>query len=79
MAAVCAPANNGERLITYAIPAGSGEIVLNGAAARKGEVGDVVIIMTFASLDALEIAEHTPRVVVVDSTNRPVQERDSAG
>ena len=63
---------NGERLVTYAIPAGPGEIVLNGAAARRGAVGDVVIIMTFADLEESELAGHQPRIVLVDGHNRPV-------
>lgn len=48
--------NNGERLDTYAIPGerGSGAICLNGAAARKVYVGDVVIIMAYAHIDAEE-------------------------
>lgn len=50
--------NNGERLETYAIPGtrGSGEITLNGAAARKVAVGDVLILITYAQMD-LEIAK----------------------
>jgi aspartate 1-decarboxylase len=65
--------NNGERFETYAIPApeGSGEICLNGAAARKGQPGDLVIIATYALLDEAEVARHQPRVVLVDGENRP--------
>ncbi|MCM4166741.1 Aspartate 1-decarboxylase [Arenibacter antarcticus] len=50
--------NNGERLETYAIPGtrGSGEITLNGAAARKVAVGDVLILITYAQMD-FEIAK----------------------
>ena len=64
---------NGERFDTYAIraPAGSGEICLNGAAARKGQPGDLVIITTYTFLDEEEIANHQPRVVLVDEANRP--------
>lgn len=64
---------NGERFDTYAIAAaaGSGEICLNGAAARKGQPGDLIIITTYTFLDAEEITNHQPRVVLVDEVNRP--------
>ncbi|MDL5512957.1 aspartate 1-decarboxylase [Arenibacter sp. M-2] len=50
--------DNGERLETYAIPGtrGSGEITLNGAAARKVAVGDVLILITYATMD-IELAK----------------------
>jgi aspartate 1-decarboxylase len=65
--------NNGERFETYAIsaPAGSGEICLNGAAARKGHPGDLVIIATYGLLDEAEVGRHEPRIVMVDGNNRP--------
>ncbi len=65
--------NNGERFETYAItgPAGSGVICLNGAAARKGMPGDLLIITTFAAFTAAELAEHQPQIVYVDENNRP--------
>jgi aspartate 1-decarboxylase len=68
---------NGERLITYAIeaPAGSGAIELNGAAARLGMKGDVVIVMAYAQLTPEELKTHSPRVVLVDEGNRLVQIR----
>jgi aspartate 1-decarboxylase len=64
---------NGERFDTYVIaaPAGSGEICLNGAAARKGQPGDLLIIATYALLDEAEVVRHQPRVVLVDGKNRP--------
>ncbi|WP_299407032.1 aspartate 1-decarboxylase [Acaryochloris sp. IP29b_bin.148] len=64
--------NNGERLITYAIPApaGSGAVELNGAAARLGTRGDRVIIMTYAQLSAEELEGFQPTVVLVDQDNR---------
>jgi len=64
---------NGERFDTYvmAAPAGSGEICLNGAAARKGHRGDLLIVATYAFLDEAEVARHRPRVVLVDGKNRP--------
>jgi aspartate 1-decarboxylase len=65
---------NGERFETYAIPgdAGSGTIVLNGATEHKGSVGDRVIIFTFCELDEAEAAEHQPRVLVLDESNKPL-------
>jgi aspartate 1-decarboxylase len=66
---------NGERLITYAIPApaNSGAVELNGAAARLGMKGDRLIIMTYAELDAEEVKTHCPTVVLVDERNRLVE------
>jgi len=65
--------NNGERFETYAIEgeAGSGVICLNGAAARKGMPGDLIIITTFAGLSAAELEKHQQQIVYVDSKNRP--------
>lgn len=64
--------NNGQRLRTYAIPAprGSGEIFLNGAAARLGQAGDVVIIATFCWLEDEAARQHHPRIILVDTDNR---------
>ena len=55
---------NGERLITYAIPGerGSGVVCLNGAAARKACVGDIVIIIAYASMDYEEAKTHKPKI-----------------
>jgi aspartate 1-decarboxylase len=65
--------NNGERFETYAIEgeSGSGVICLNGAAARKGMPGDLIIITTFAGFTAVELEMHQPQIVYVDSDNRP--------
>ncbi len=65
--------NNGERLETYAIegPAGSGVIQLNGAAARKGQKGDLVIILAYGIVDQAQAAGYKPMIVHVDSQNRP--------
>jgi aspartate 1-decarboxylase len=65
--------NNGERFETYAIAGevDSGVICLNGAAARKGMPGDLIIITTFAGLAAAELEQHHPQMVYVDSKNRP--------
>jgi aspartate 1-decarboxylase len=68
---------NGERFITYAIPAPahSGIIELNGAAARLGMIGDRVIIMTYGQLTPEEIKSYTPTVVIVDEHNRLLEVR----
>lgn len=67
--------NNGSRLETYVIegPAHSGVVQLNGAAARWGAPGDLVIILTYAGLDPAEALRHRPRVVHVDERNRIVE------
>ena len=67
--------NNGERFETYIIKGerGSGCICLNGAAARKGQVGDVVIIMSLALMDLEEVKKFHAAVVFPDTlTNRLV-------
>jgi aspartate 1-decarboxylase len=65
--------SNGERFQTYAIEGqpGSGVMCLNGAAARKGAPGDLVIVTTFATYDAAALKEHQPHIVLVDAHNRP--------
>lgn len=62
--------NNGERFSTYIIKGerGSGKICLNGAAARKVHVGDIVIIMSYAMMDFEEAKNFKPIVVFPDST-----------
>lgn len=64
--------NNGERIVTYVIrgPRDSGCICLNGAAARKFQQGDTVIIMAYAQFSAEEAAQHNPCVVFPDEQNR---------
>ena len=66
--------NNGERLETYTMAGerGSGVICLNGAAARKAQVGDVVIIIAYGLMDAKEAKQNEPKVVMVDEHNRIV-------
>jgi aspartate 1-decarboxylase len=63
---------NGARFETYAIEGTEGQICLNGAAARLAQVGDRVIIVTFADIEEDELAAHEPSIVVVDEDNRPV-------
>ena len=62
--------NNGERFETYIIKGerGSGCICLNGAAARKVQVGDIVIIMSYALIDFEEAKSFKPSVIFPDST-----------
>jgi aspartate 1-decarboxylase len=65
---------NGERLTTYAIKAtaGSGEVCLNGAAARKAMTGDHLIICAYSIYSQADLAEYRPIVVLVDDNNRPL-------
>ena len=65
--------SNGERFSTYVIeaPPGSGVISLNGAAARKAMVGDLLIICAYSQYDATELLTYKPVVVLVDGKNRP--------
>ena len=62
--------NNGERLETYAIPGprGSGELTLNGAAARKVAVGDVLILITYTWMDIEQARIFNPAMVFPDET-----------
>ena len=65
--------NNGERLVTYVIKGGrgSGDICLNGAAARKVIIGDVIIIMSYAMLDFEEAKSFKPVIIFPDTkTNK---------
>lgn len=66
--------NNGERLETYVIKGerGSGVICMNGAAARKVQVGDVLIIMCFAMMTPEELSQWTPIRVFVKENNKIV-------
>lgn len=64
--------NTGARFVTYIIKGkrGSGVVCLNGAAARLGEPGDLIIALTYAQMDAEEARRHKPKVVHVDEKNR---------
>ncbi|WP_454732206.1 MULTISPECIES: aspartate 1-decarboxylase [Cupriavidus] len=63
--------NNGERFSTYIIKGarGTGEISLNGAAARRAHLGDHLIICTYAPMSDEEIATYKPKVILVDDHN----------
>ena len=71
--------NNGERFATYVIPGekGSGHICLNGPTARKGVVGDRVIIFCYAYYNESEIAIFKPIVVGVDEKNKITEMKDN--
>ena len=71
--------NNGERFITYAIRAARGSriISVNGSAARRASVGDLVIIAAFAQIDAAELKTHAPQLVFVTPDNRSAEQRST--
>jgi len=64
--------NNGERIETYVIKGqrGSGQICLNGPAARKAQVGDIIIIISYCSIDQDEAKSHQPVVIFPDEKNK---------
>jgi aspartate 1-decarboxylase len=69
--------NNGQRFETYAIEgeAGSGKISLNGAAARLGQPGDLIIILSYAAMSSSEAVSHKPIIVKVDSKNKILKDK----
>jgi aspartate 1-decarboxylase len=71
--------NNGERLVTYAICAarGSGIVSLNGSAARRASVGDLIIIAAFGMVADEQIEAHRPSLVFVDARNRQTELKHS--
>ncbi len=70
--------NNGERFITYAIKGarGSGMVSVNGSAARRAAVGDLLIIAAFAQVPEADVPAHRPQLVFVDDQNRQTALRD---
>ncbi len=74
---LCSNTANAARFETYAIPgqAGSGQIVLNGAAAHLGKPGDRITIMSFTEVDSDEAKSWKPRVIVLGEKNAIVNER----
>jgi aspartate 1-decarboxylase len=74
---LCSNMANAARFETYAIPGdrGSGEIVLNGAAAHLGKPGDRLTIMSFTEVDALEAKFWKPQVIVLGEKNAVITER----
>lgn len=67
--------NNGERFQTYVIKgkADSGEICLNGAAARKVQPGDKIIIVTYGYFEQNEAENHQPKIIIVDDNNKIIE------
>jgi aspartate 1-decarboxylase len=74
---LCSDMANGNRFETYAIRGkrGSGEIILNGAAARLGKKGDLLTIMSFATVSKKKTTKWKPRVVVLGKGNKIKNER----
>lgn len=70
--------NNGSRLATYAIEGvrGSGQVVINGAAARLVSEGDLVIVITYRDVPEQDVRAHRPSLVYVDRDNRIVRVAD---
>jgi len=70
--------DNGERFVTYAIRGqrGSGMVSVNGSAARRASVGDLLIIAAFAQVPEAEAAAHRPHLVFADAHNRQCALRD---
>ncbi|QNF32582.1 aspartate 1-decarboxylase [Adhaeribacter swui] len=66
--------NNGERFETYIIKGerGTGVVCLNGPAARKVQVGDIVIVISYCQIDFLEAKTHQPTLIFPDQNNRLV-------
>ena len=73
--------DNGARFETYVIEGrrASGTICLNGAAARLVQPGDKIIVIAYGNFDEAELAEHEPRIVLVDEDNRIVRKLSSIG
>ncbi|MDR0761928.1 MAG: aspartate 1-decarboxylase [Campylobacteraceae bacterium] len=71
--------NNGERISTYVIEGkcGSGTVCLNGAAARKAQIGDKVIIISYVMIDEKELVDFKPAVILVDEKNSIVKTEES--
>jgi aspartate 1-decarboxylase len=64
--------NNGERFDTYAIEGepGSGVIGLNGAAARKGMIGDQIIIVSYAFFSDEQLTDYSPKIILLNKSNQ---------
>jgi aspartate 1-decarboxylase len=70
--------DNGARFETYAICGGRGDVIINGAAARLVHTGDRVIVISYAQYDEAELETYAPKIVHVDSRNRPTDEEFQA-
>jgi aspartate 1-decarboxylase len=69
--------DNGARFETYAMEGGSGDVIINGAAARLVQPGDRVIVITYATYDEAELANYAPAIVHVDDTNTQISEAEA--
>jgi aspartate 1-decarboxylase len=71
--------NNGERISTYVIEGerNSGIVCLNGAAARKAQIGDKIIIISYVMIDEKELADFKPAIVLVDEKNSIIEKGES--
>ena len=74
---LCGNMGNGQRFETYVIPgeAGTGAIILNGATAHLGQVGDLLTIMSYAVIDAREAEKWKPQVIVLGAKNQVINQR----
>jgi aspartate 1-decarboxylase len=70
--------DNGARFETYAINGGRGDMCLNGAAARLVHPGDRIIVISYADYEDAELDGYQPRIVHVDTANRPIDEATAA-
>jgi aspartate 1-decarboxylase len=70
--------DNGARFETYVIRGGPGDVIINGAAARLVHTGDRAIVISYAQYDDAELESYAPRIVHVDSRNRPTDEEFQA-
>jgi aspartate 1-decarboxylase len=66
--------DNGARFETYVMRGGPGDVIVNGAAARLVHTGDRVIVISYAHYDEAELDSYAPRIVHVDSRNRPMDD-----
>ncbi|MGQ0824815.1 MAG: aspartate 1-decarboxylase [Actinomycetota bacterium] len=69
--------DNGARLETYAMAGETGDVILNGAAARLVQPGDRVIVITYAAYSDKELTTYAPVIVHVDEKNRPIAESEA--
>lgn len=71
--------NNGERFSTYIISgeSGSGDMCLNGAAARLVQKGDKIILMAYALYSEQDLTAYAPKIVIVDDKNKPLEIKTS--
>lgn len=66
--------NNGERFSTYAIKGKKGDMCLNGAAARKVQIGDIIIVISYCIIDEKSANKHEPKVIHVNEKNEIIAE-----